>query len=143
MNAFQFGAYVKLALDMNSMGTGAVGGGAIGAGLGGLAGLINPGRDERGNRKSRLMSALKGALGGGALGAAGGAALGHYNPDMVNSLAGQARGMYDAGASKLQGLMGNTPAPASPADGILKSPAPQAPQSPDELIQAYGEEPRV
>lgn len=101
MNAFQFGAYVKHAFDMNALGTGALGGGAVGAGLGGLYGLINPGRDERGNRKSRLSAALRGALGGGAVGAAGGAALGHLNPEMVNSLSRQARGMYDSGVSKL------------------------------------------
>jgi hypothetical protein len=52
-------------------------GGAAGATIGGLKGLFSdPGEDEEGNRKSRIMAALKGGLGGGALGAAGGLAAG-------------------------------------------------------------------
>jgi len=52
-------------------------GGAAGATIGGLKGLFSdPGEDEEGNQKSRIMAALKGGLGGGALGAAGGLAAG-------------------------------------------------------------------
>lgn len=46
--------------------------GLAGAGLGAGYGLLNPGRDEKGNRKSRLMAALKYGLIGGAGGAAAG-----------------------------------------------------------------------
>lgn len=75
--AFKFG--VKLALDMSDprlLGGGA--GAALGAGIGGLAGLVNPGVDENGKRKSRLGAAMRGALGGGAIGGLGGAAAGHF-----------------------------------------------------------------
>ena len=85
-SAFEFG--VKVA---NTALQGGLGGAALGAGLGGLAGAFAPGEektvDEHGRPvkkpKNRLMGALKGALGGGALGGAGGAALGHLAPDMV------------------------------------------------------------
>ena len=49
-----------------------------GAALGGLAGLLAPGRDENGNTRGRFGAAMRGALGGGALGGLGGAAMGHY-----------------------------------------------------------------
>jgi len=72
-------------------------GGAVGATVGGLKGLFSdPGEDEEGNKKSRLMAALKGTLGGGALGAAGGLAVG------AGGLAGV--GLGGAGGSSLAGL---------------------------------------
>ena len=72
-------------------------GGAVGATVGGLKGLFSdPGEDEEGNKKSRLMAALKGTLGGGALGAAGGLAVG------AGGLAGV--GLGGAGGSRLAGL---------------------------------------
>lgn len=46
--------------------------GLAGAGLGAGYGLLNPGRDEAGKRKSRLLAALKYGLIGGAGGAAAG-----------------------------------------------------------------------
>lgn len=73
----------------SDIGRHALGGGAIGAGLGGLAGLVNPGEDEEGNSRSRFGAMLRGALGGGALGAGAGGALGYFAPNA----AGQA---YDA-----------------------------------------------
>lgn len=75
--ASSFGEKIAINFDMkninwkNVMNTG-LGGAALGAGLGGLAGLIAPGEDGQGRRRSRLSSALSGALGGGLLG--GGAA---------------------------------------------------------------------
>ena len=55
----------------------AIFGGTLGAGVGGIHGLLkDPGYDEEtGERKSRLMSALKGLGMGGALGAGAGALL--------------------------------------------------------------------
>ena len=44
----------------------------LGAGIGGLHGVMDPGYDEEGKRKSRTGSALKRALGYGALGAGAG-----------------------------------------------------------------------
>jgi len=78
--AREFGAKVASLAD-NPMAIGAGAGGVLGAGVGalggGLYGAINPGYDEEGKRKSRLMAALKGlavgGLGGGAIGAGVGA----------------------------------------------------------------------
>jgi len=62
-------------------------GGAAGATIGGLHGMFSdPGVDEEGKKRSRMMAALRGSLGGGALGAAGGLAAG------VGGLAGGAAG---------------------------------------------------
>ena len=94
--AREFGA--KLAFELpkldlnNPMAQGGLGGAALGAGMGGLAGALNPGEettlDEDGRlvkrRKSRLAAALGGALGGGVLGGGAGAALGHFRPDIVD-----------------------------------------------------------
>lgn len=79
-SAREFGAKVASLAD-NPMAIGAGAGGVLGAGVGalggGLYGAINPGYDEEGKRKSRLMAALKGlavgGLGGGAIGAGVGA----------------------------------------------------------------------
>lgn len=88
-SAYAFGRLVKEALDP-AVGYGAAGGGLLGAGLGGLAGFINPGEEEdetgRVRRRSRFGAALRGALGGGAAGALGGGALGHFSPGTVNNL---------------------------------------------------------
>lgn len=88
-SAYSFGGRVKQALDP-AVGYGAAGGGLLGAGLGGLAGLVNPGEeeDEDGNvrRRSRLGAALRGALGGGAAGALGGGALGYFSPGSTTAL---------------------------------------------------------
>ena len=70
--ASQFGEKLAAGFDWKSIMNTGLGGAALGAGLGGLAGLISPGEDGQGRRKSRLSSALSGALGGGLLG--GGAA---------------------------------------------------------------------
>lgn len=59
-------------------GAGAALGGSVGAALGGLSGLVAPGRDEQGNRRSRLRTALRRALLGGAVGGAAGAGYGGY-----------------------------------------------------------------
>lgn len=75
--ASTFGEKVAINFDMKNidwksiMNTG-LGGAALGAGLGGLAGLIAPGEDGQGRRRGRISGALRGALGGGLLG--GGAA---------------------------------------------------------------------
>lgn len=61
---------------------GAVGGAA----LGGLAGLLAPGRDENGNTRGRFGAAMRGALGGGLAGGLGGAAMGHYAKDPTQKI---------------------------------------------------------
>ena len=76
----------------SDIGRHALGGGAIGAGLGGLAGLVNPGEDEEGNSRSRFGAMLRGALGGGALGAGAGGALGYAAPNFVPGLLDSPRG---------------------------------------------------
>lgn len=76
----------------SDIGRHALGGGAIGAGLGGLAGLVNPGEDEAGNRRSRFGAMLRGALGGGALGAGAGGALGYAAPKFIPGLLDSPRG---------------------------------------------------
>lgn len=112
-SAFEFGSKVALELpklDLNSpLAQGGLGGAALGAGLGGLAGLMNPGEDEHGKRKSRLMAALKGVLGGGVSGGAAGAAAGHFAPEMVKNVAGRAQGLYGLGKHTYEELMGRAP----------------------------------
>ncbi len=79
-SAREFGAKVANYAN-NPMAIGAGAGGLLGAGAGlvggGVLGALNPGYDEEGKRKSRLMAALKGmavgGLGGGAIGAGVGA----------------------------------------------------------------------
>lgn len=69
------------------------GGAAAGGAIGGLYGLLSdPGKDEKGKRRSRLMRALKGIVYGGGLGALGGLAGG----------AGAALGGYYGGKSGLR-----------------------------------------
>jgi hypothetical protein len=67
-------------------GAGAAAGGLIGAG----SGLLNPGEDEEGNQRSRLMQALKRGLGYGAAGAA------------IGPLAGMAGGLAGGKIGQLQ-----------------------------------------
>lgn len=64
--------------------------GLAGAGLGAGYGLLNPGRDEEGKRKSRLMAALKYGLMGGAGGAAAGplGAMGAVGGGMLGTMHG-------------------------------------------------------
>lgn len=90
-SAYAFGMRFKQAFKLTpEMGYGAAGGGLLGAGLGGLAGFMNPGEEEdeygRVRQRSRFGAALRGALGGGAAGALGGGALGHFSPGTVNNL---------------------------------------------------------
>jgi hypothetical protein len=59
-------------------------GGLAGAGVGGLTGLISPGEDEEGNKRSRLLAALRGAGAGGLLGGAMGGALPLAGGALVN-----------------------------------------------------------
>jgi len=96
-SAYAFGGRVKQSLDP-AVGYGAAGGGLLGAGLGGLAGLINPGEEEdetgRVRRRSRFGAALRGALGGGAAGALGGGALGYLQPNSVNNLTQRLQQMF-------------------------------------------------
>ena len=92
-SAYVFG--VKLAMDPRLMG--GLGGAALGAGVGGLAGLVNPGVDENGKRKSRLGAALRGALGGGALGGLGGAAAGQFAPNQMLQFGSQVAGLLGGG----------------------------------------------
>lgn len=82
--------------------------GAVGAGVGAGYGLLNPGRDEDGNRKSRLLAALKYGL----LGGAGGAAAGPLG--VAGALGGGAAG-FAHGANKLQGLENSLP-PSGPLE---------------------------
>lgn len=75
----------------SNLGQHMLGGGALGAGLGGLAGLVNPGEDEEGNRRSRFGAMLRGALGGGALGAGAGGLVGHFAPNAISNTWNSAR----------------------------------------------------
>lgn len=114
-SARDFGAAVKLAF-LGEYGMPALGGAAIGAGLGGLAGIINPGEedhyDDNGKvigrkQRSRLGAALSGALagglGGGALGA--GAQYAGYGNHIGQVGSHLSNHLSNAG-SYLQGLFG-------------------------------------
>jgi len=88
---------------------GAATGGMLGAGAGAISGLADPGKDEEGNKRSRIMQALKRALGYGAGGAAigglaipGGIAGGIYGGAMGADAGARASGLSD----KLQALDG-------------------------------------
>lgn len=96
-SAREFGQKVAFnfnSIDWNALKTPAMGGAALGAGLGGLAGLINPGEDENGKTRSRFGAMLRGALGGGAMGGLGGAAAGHFAPGQTNDLINKLRYQY-------------------------------------------------
>jgi hypothetical protein len=92
--ALAFGEKCAAGFDMNNpmLRTG-LGGAALGAVGGGLAGLMAPGRDEEGRRRNRFGSALRGALGGGAVGGLGGVALESYMPGAGNDVEQYVRGL--------------------------------------------------
>lgn len=111
-SAYAFGMRFKRAFNLTpEMSYGAAGGGLLGAGLGGLAGFMNPGEEEdedgRVRQRSRFGAALRGALGGGAAGALGGGALGYFKPNMLNGL----RQMFSAKAptGNAQNMIDETP----------------------------------
>jgi hypothetical protein len=89
----------------NVMNTG-LGGAALGAGLGGLAGLIDPGEDEYGRRRSRLSAALRGALGGGLTGGGAGALLEAYNPGTGQTAMNYGQTAMDYGRNMYQQMFG-------------------------------------
>jgi hypothetical protein len=72
-SARQFGEKFAAGFDWKSIMNTGLGGAALGAGVGGLAGLIAPGEEADGKRRGRLSGALRGALGGGLLGGGAGA----------------------------------------------------------------------
>lgn len=132
-NAFKFG--VKLAMDPRLMG--GLGGAALGAGVGGLAGLVNPGVDESGKRKSRMGSALMGALGGAGVGGLGGAAVGHFAPNQTQQFGSQIAGLLGGGKT--------APSEAEQAHNrqmkALNQLSSQTSQRQDALVHAVGGEP--
>jgi hypothetical protein len=83
------------------------GGAAAGGTIGGLYGLLSdPGKDEKGERRSRLMRALKGIVYGGGLGVIGGlaggagAAFGGYHGGRAGLRAGEAFSTRSASAMR-------------------------------------------
>lgn len=92
-SAFKFGAKVAFKLSPEVM-QGGLGGAALGAGIGGLAGLISPGEDENGKKRNRLSAALSGALGGAGVGGLAGGAAGLFAPDMVRNYGAQLGQMF-------------------------------------------------
>lgn len=88
-------------LDPANAGTNAIAGGVVGAipgaAIGGISGLIAPGEDEMGNRRSRVRMALQRALMGGAVtGAAGALAGGHFPTSAGDTLVGKVNRTWDA-----------------------------------------------
>jgi len=92
--ARSFGEKLAAGFDMKSIMNTGLGGAALGAGLGGLAGLIAPGEDGTGKRRGRLSGALRGALGGGALGGAAGAIGEAASPGFGQSAYNYANDLY-------------------------------------------------
>jgi hypothetical protein len=93
-SALAFGEKCAAGFDMNnSMLRTGLGGAALGAVGGGLAGLMAPGRDEEGRRRNRFGAALRGALGGGAVGGLGGVALEASMPGAGNDVEQYVRGL--------------------------------------------------
>jgi hypothetical protein len=133
----------KLAMDPRLMG--GLGGAALGAGVGGLAGLVNPGVDESGKRKSRLGAALKGALGGGAVGGLGGAAVGHFAPNQTQQFGSQLAGLLGGGkAGPSQAEQDHNRQMKALNRGFMRGwPSSETDQPRHELVKAVGEEPRV
>ena len=140
-SAFEFGE--KLAMDPRLMG--GLGGAALGAGVGGLAGLVNPGVDENGKRKSRLGAALKGALGGGAVGGLGGAAVGHFAPNQTQQFGSQIAGLLGGGkAGPSQAEQDHNRQMKALNRGFTRGwPSSETAQRPHALMHAVGEEPMV
>lgn len=92
-SAREFGAKVAFKLSPEVM-QGGLGGAALGAGIGGLAGLISPGEDENGRKRNRFSAALTGALGGAGVGGLAGGAAGYHAPDMVRNYGAQLGQMF-------------------------------------------------
>lgn len=114
-SARAFGAKVAFKLSPEVM-QGGLGGAALGAGIGGLAGLLSPGEDENGKKRNRLSAALSGALGGAGIGGLGGAAVGGFSPDTVRHYSAQLGNMFRRPAP--------APAPGQvPLRNPVKSPA--------------------
>lgn len=140
-NAFKFG--VKLAMDPRLMG--GLGGAALGAGVGGLAGLVNPGVDESGKRKSRVGSALMGALGGAGVGGLGGAAVGHFAPNQTQQFGSQIAGLLGGGkAAPSAAEQAHNRQMKALNQGFTRGwPNSETDQPRHELVKAVGEEPLV
>lgn len=85
-SARAFGEKVANKLDWGGLAQAGLGGAALGAGVGGLAGLLAPGEDSRGRQRSRVGAMLRGALGGGLMGGMGGAAVEAYRPGSANDV---------------------------------------------------------
>ena len=88
--------------------------GLAGAGVGAGYGLLNPGRDEEGKRKSRLLAALKYGLLGGVGGAAAGpvGALGALG----GGIAGAAHGASKLQDAEISGGPRPSPRPSQPME---------------------------
>lgn len=129
-NAFEFGQKAAFINFKDPRVVSGLGGAALGAGIGGLAGAFNPGEDENGRKRNRFGAALAGALGGAGVGGLSGAAAGHLmkdNPTMQQ--------FGDSVGSRLAGLFGGgakQPAAPSPPPVPGLAPKPIVPKSVDD-----------
>lgn len=93
-SALSFGEKCAAGVDWKSIMHTGLGGAALGAGLGGLAGMVAPGEDANGKRRGRLSGALRGALGGGLVGGGAGAIGEAASPGFGRSAYNYANDLY-------------------------------------------------
>jgi hypothetical protein len=139
-SALEFGQKVAF-IDFNdSRVQSGLGGAALGAGIGGLAGLVSPGEDERGRKRNRFGAALAGALGGAGVGGLGAAGATHFmgaNPQLQQfgaNIGSRLAGLFGNKAEAAPAAAADAAAPASrgPVPNVIR---PLANKSVDQMIE--------